>query len=471
MVLTITMASVCQQNASMELIPGMDKLLNHMKEQDKKIKTLTEENKALKEKCECVERQRDSCCDRLSEKLKEENDELQEEQEDEDEVWELEERHLDTIRIIVGKENKKLKEENKKLKEEIKCYWEVDGGMSDVSGKFPDIASHLRECFARAEGMRKRCVQRNKEVNELKEELKHKNEKFCEWIEENQKLKEWSLSTQMIEDTSAETIEEFERDVRDNWKENTEFTEEIEKLKEENDELQEESEEMEYCNGVCCERSPKHGISWWKSYGFNSPCKCAYTIKRQEENKKLEEENKKLKEKITCLESDSHNEVSQAEHEEQMENTLASLNFYKECNEELKEEIKKQKKEHIQNIMKTNKIATELYREMKYALGYGEFDEPDRKEMYEEIKKLKNDLRLCADGLIPPGMVGGIVECEREKRHKAEEEIKKLKEMSRDKVRELIKEYFHGELVGSSPCPTTYHIYDWDSEEESEDEE
>ena len=55
----------------------------------------------------------------------------------------------------------------------------------------------------------------------------------------------------------------------------------------------------------------------------------------------------------------------------------------------LEEENKKQKKEHIQHIMKTNRIATELYREVKYALGYGEFDEPDRKVMYDEIKKLK----------------------------------------------------------------------------------
>jgi hypothetical protein len=53
------------------------------------------------------------------------------------------------------------------------------------------------------------------------------------------------------------------------------------------------------------------------------------------------------------------------------------------------EENKKLKKEHIQKIMKLNSLAKELYREMKYALGYGEFDEPDRKVMYEEIKKLK----------------------------------------------------------------------------------
>jgi predicted nuclease with TOPRIM domain len=57
--------------------------------------------------------------------------------------------------------------------------------------------------------------------------------------------------------------------------------------------------------------------------------------------------------------------------------------------EELQEENKKLKKEHIQNIMKLNSIAKELYREMKYSLGYGEFDEPDRKVMYDDIKRLK----------------------------------------------------------------------------------
>ena len=50
------------------------------------------------------------------------------------------------------------------------------------------------------------------------------------------------------------------------------------------------------------------------------------------------------------------------------------------------------------------------------------------KKLKEENEKLKNDLRLCADGLIPHGMVGGIVQTERELRHKAEKENKKLKE-------------------------------------------
>ena len=66
-------------------------------------------------------------------------------------------------------------------------------------------------------------------------------------------------------------------------------------------------------------------------------------------------------------------------------------------NKKLKEENKKQKKEHIQNIMKINRIATELYREVKYALGYGEFDEPDRKVMYDEIKKLKEEKEVVQD--------------------------------------------------------------------------
>jgi len=51
--------------------------------------------------------------------------------------------------------------------------------------------------------------------------------RIAELEEENKKLQEWSLSPEMIEDTSAETIEEFERDVRDNWKENTELQEEL----------------------------------------------------------------------------------------------------------------------------------------------------------------------------------------------------------------------------------------------------
>jgi len=51
------------------------------------------------------------------------------------------------------------------------------------------------------------------------------------------------------------------------------------------------------------------------------------------------------------------------------------------------------------------------------------------KKLKEENKKLKNDLRLCAEGLIPHDLIQrGIVETCREKVKELEEEIKKLKE-------------------------------------------
>jgi len=71
----------------------------------------------------------------------------------------------------LGREVRELKKENKKLKEQIKSYWEVDDECGGVSGKFPDIASHLRECYADKERMRKRYVQRNKEANELQKKI------------------------------------------------------------------------------------------------------------------------------------------------------------------------------------------------------------------------------------------------------------------------------------------------------------
>jgi hypothetical protein len=69
----------------------------------------------------------------------------------------------------------------------------------------------------------------------------------------------------------------------------------------------------------------------------------------------------------------------------------------------------------------------------------------------EENKKLKNDLRLCADGLIPDGMVGGIVECEREKRHKAEEENEKLKEEN-EKLKWDCEQMGKSPWVGTPAC-------------------
>jgi|TARA_R100000084_G_scaffold108010_1_gene69560 hypothetical protein len=154
------------------------------------------------------------------------------------------------------------------------------------------------------------------------------------------------------------------------------------------------------------------------------------------EKKSLKKENKFYLKKIEKIKK-----KNKEEWESGTEKIGQQLSDALEENKKLKEEIKKLKKEHIQNIMKTKSIATELYREMKYSLGYGEFDEPDRKVMYDDIKKLK-------------------------------EEIKELKEMSRDKVRQLVEEYFYGERVSRNPeVSTSYTIYDWDSGEESESEE
>ena len=85
-----------------------------------------------------------------------------------------------------------------------------------------------------------------REVRELNQEdikkLKEENDEVWEQSSkvtgeklklhsEIEKLKKWSLSKDMIERTSAETIEEFEKDVRDNWNY-------IEKLEEEISDIQ-----------------------------------------------------------------------------------------------------------------------------------------------------------------------------------------------------------------------------------------
>tara|TARA_R100000805_G_C3623311_1_gene129020 strand:- start:2076 stop:2645 length:570 start_codon:yes stop_codon:yes gene_type:complete len=70
------------------------------------------------------------------------------------------------------------------------------------------------------------------EIEELKTSLQtttsYHTDRYELLEDENKKLKEWSLSPQMIEDTSAETIEEFEQDVRDAWEEIQELKEKYE---------------------------------------------------------------------------------------------------------------------------------------------------------------------------------------------------------------------------------------------------
>ena len=129
-------------------------------------------------------------------------------------------------------------------------------------------------------------------------------------------------------------------------------------------------------------------------------------IKQQEHrNQKLKEENEKLKEENDDLNGrledvnhtaeeweDSYNELKEEKNELWKETEELTQKI-----ETLKEEIKKQKKEHIKSMMETKRIGVELYREVKYALGYGESDEPDRKAMYDEIKWLTKYAEIMGD--------------------------------------------------------------------------
>jgi anion-transporting ArsA/GET3 family ATPase len=102
---------------------------------------------------------------------------------------------------------KKMKKEKTKVKE-MKDDWEV------ATEKIAQENSDLHN-----------------EIKKLKNEMKLLKD-------ENEKHRVWCLSDEMIERTSAETIEEFEMDVEDNWVE-------MKLLKKENEKLQNRIEDAE----------------------------------------------------------------------------------------------------------------------------------------------------------------------------------------------------------------------------------
>lgn len=104
----------------------------------------------------------------------------------------------DHMKAVEDKIN--LTKENEKLKEEIKQLRNPEAGKNRLQMAFDDI----------------------KRLQQQVEVLKRRNKRITK---ENENLKLWCLSDEMIKQTSAETIEEFEKDVRDNW-------DEIENLKE-----------------------------------------------------------------------------------------------------------------------------------------------------------------------------------------------------------------------------------------------
>jgi len=118
-------------NASMELIPGMDMLLQYMKNQDKKIKELKKE---LDEEKVASLKFYQECDEELKEeikKLKEANKEMKESIDGDG--WlkqgyktELSNSHKQQNRMV--REITKLKEENKKLKEKWENPNETEDG-------------------------------------------------------------------------------------------------------------------------------------------------------------------------------------------------------------------------------------------------------------------------------------------------------------------------------------------------------
>jgi len=168
--------------------------------------------------------------------------------------------------------------------------------------------------------------------------------------------------------------------------------------------------------------------------------------KHREKNKKLQQE---LEEEKSGREHDVQQFQSVLEEKGQLEAEV----------EELKEEIKKQKKEHIQHIMKTNRIATELYREVKYALGYGEFDEPDRKVMYDEIKKLKEENKKLKRAN----------ELNAELHKTSEETIRELEEENK-KLKNDIKEYREWVDRNQAEIERLRDVIDGETDSEEEDD-
>lgn len=86
--------------------------------------------------------------------------------------------------------------------------------------------------------------------------------------DEIEKLKLWCLSDEMIEQTSAETIEEFEQDVRDNWDEIENLKLELKAVKDANvmfmkryeKKVEEEKKIDEVCSRIQCEDTFGHLI-------------------------------------------------------------------------------------------------------------------------------------------------------------------------------------------------------------------
>jgi len=231
----------------------------------------------------------------------------------------------------------------------------------------------------------------------------------------------------------------------------------------------------------------------------------------EEKNRKLQEENKKLQEENQTLHCEYH-ELNHIAFE-----SGSSVEALEEENKKMEEEIEELKSnldydpEQAEIVCKDfiKKLQEEqLTEENAIQYVYENTDEYDDwvygSTLYQELQEKNKKLQLDYDtrGDIVKGLKETIDKLKEEHNEfneiwkteriteqdiidwrrqisdqcdlikKLKEENKKLKEMSRDKVRELVAEYFCGERVSRNPeVSTSYTIYDWDSEEESESEE
>jgi len=142
--------------------------------------------------------------------------------------------------------------------------------------------------------------------------------------------------------------------------------------------------------------------------------------------KQLEEENKKLKESDKhlnkCIDSirDQYLELKE-ENEQEKEGREHDVQQFQSVLEE-----KGQLEAEVEELKEENKKLKEA--NDTFTLGAKRTIESNCK-LYQENKKLKNDLRLCGEGLIPNDLIQrGIVETCREKVKQLEEEKDKLKE-------------------------------------------
>lgn len=162
---------------------------------------------------------------------------------------------------------------------------------------------------------------------------------------ETEELKKWSLSKDMIESTSAETIEEFEKDVRDNWKELEELQNSIESISNEymsgeetiddirdyieqkTDEIVELKEENENLENMLGESYSKHDV-----YDLKEELKISAEQARVYGDKLLEKEDeiKKLKEELEWKKIDIQKEV------QRVKKQVDELENLKKDNEKLK---------------------------------------------------------------------------------------------------------------------------------------